>query len=153
MSYSKKINAVPLEISSTLIRSIEIHGEQSYPNECCGFLFGTEGNPRKITSILPVENAKLGDQRRRFEINPQDYMKAENHALENGQDLLGIYHSHPDHPNLPSKTDLDKAMPYFSYVITSIVNGKATSTASWQLGEEQLFEREEILNTDNANTI
>src|SRR5690348_16260328 len=92
---------------------------QAFPDECCGFLFGTEdqnGN-RTITEILVVDNAKEGDKKRRFEIAPRDYMDAEQFAEENNLLLLGVYHSHPNHPAIPSEHDRVAAQPYFSYVI------------------------------------
>src|SRR5688500_10528584 len=82
-------------------------GLASFPDECCGFFYGQEdslGN-RQVTEILVVNNAKEGDKRRRFEISPKDYMLGEQYALEKGLQLLGVYHSHPNHPAIPSEHD------------------------------------------------
>jgi proteasome lid subunit RPN8/RPN11 len=107
----------------------------AYPDECCGFFFGNdEGDQRQISRVLVVNNSKLGDKRRRFEISPQDYLKAERFADENNLRLLGVYHSHPDHPPIPSETDRRSAQPFFSYIIISITNGKLNGLRSWQLG-------------------
>ena len=79
----------------------------SYPDECCGFFYGTEdrkGN-RVITHVLVVNNSKEGDKKKRFEISPKDYLKAERFADEQGLQLLGVYHSHPNHPAIPSEHD------------------------------------------------
>ena len=144
MSYSDKIVEVPLRLSDGVWEEIQQHAEETYPFECCGFLYGKDGEVREISDALRAPNSKDGDQRRRFEISGTDYMKAERYALENELDFLGIYHSHPDHPALPSQTDLQSALPFFSYVIVSVMQGKRAETSSWQLGEEGLFERENI---------
>lgn len=120
------------------------HAEKEYPNECCGFFFGREAGDRKITHAYSVTNAKEGDRRRRFQITPDDYRQAEKYALNNDLDFLGVYHSHPDHPAEASEHDRKVAMPYFSYIIVSVRNGKSVGIRSWQLNEERQFEEEEI---------
>ncbi|MFN2439600.1 MAG: Mov34/MPN/PAD-1 family protein [Chitinophagaceae bacterium] len=100
-------------------------GITTFPNECCGFIFGKEyDNVRNITNIHSVSNSQEGDKRRRFEISPLDYLHAERFADDNDLKLLGVYHSHPNHPSIPSEYDRVNAQPYFSYVILSLVNGK-----------------------------
>lgn len=119
---------------------------QAFPDECCGFLFGTEtGDQRHITDILVVNNAKEGDKRRRFEISPRDYMRAEQYAIEKNLSLLSVYHSHPSHPAIPSEADRVAAQPYFSYLIASVYERGRTDLLSWRLNEEHWFEPEEIL--------
>ena len=151
MSYSNKTTSVPLDVSPSVWEAIRKHGEETYPYECCGFLYGKDGETRTINNFLRAPNSKEGDKRRRFEISPKDYMKAEQYALENELDFLGIYHSHPDHPALPSKTDLENALPFFSYIIVAVENGRAQRTSSWQLGSEGLFDQEQILNNIDIN--
>ena len=111
------------------------------------FLFGNEENGRLIDLSTRVENSKEGDQRRRFEISPFDYMKAEQFAIENNTTLLGIYHSHPNHPAIASEHDLAKAMPYFSYVIISIMEGKYDDIKSWKLfdGKREFYEEQVLV--------
>lgn len=117
----------------------------AFPNECCGFLFGKEeGEERIITAIQVVINAKEGDKRRRFVIAPKDYLSAEKFADNNGLQLLGVYHSHPNHPAIPSEHDRVAAQPYFSYIIVSIINNEWNSTRSWRLNGEQQFDEELI---------
>lgn len=117
----------------------------AFPDECCGFFFGEEeGNERIVTVIQPVINAKEGDKRRRFEIAAKDYLKAEQFAEESGLQLLGIYHSHPNHPAIPSEHDRIAAQPYFSYIIISIINKEWADSRSWRLNDELQFEQEEI---------
>jgi len=126
--------------------NMQQHAEASFPDECCGFLYGNENDHiRKITEAIPVLNSKEGDKRRRFEIHPLDYMKAERYAMENGLTFLGIYHSHPQHPAIPSVHDLKQAVPFFSYPILSIMDGKLDHLRSWQLNDNQEFEEERIL--------
>ncbi|MDR3712939.1 MAG: M67 family metallopeptidase [Puia sp.] len=117
----------------------------TFPDECCGFLFGTEKDDnRVITAIQVVDNSKIGDKTRRFEISPQDYLKGELYALENNLALLGVYHSHPNHPAIPSEHDRVAAQPYFSYLIISVLNNEIITLRSWRLNEEAQFEEEKI---------
>lgn len=114
-----------------------------FPDECCGFLFGEEnGANRHFSEILIVDNAKEGDKRRRFSITSRDYMKAELMAAKLNLTLLGVYHSHPVHPAVPSVHDLNVAMPYFSYVIISVYGQDDISVRSWKLNDERQFEEE-----------
>lgn len=117
-----------------------------FPDECCGFFYGEEdglGN-RRVTEILVVNNAKEGDKRKRFEISPKDYLKGEQYASEKNLDFLGIYHSHPNHPAIPSEHDRVAAQPYFSYIIISVLDNNSTHMRSWRLNDELQFEEEEI---------
>lgn len=119
---------------------------QAFPDECCGFLFGIEtGDKRYISDILVVDNAKEGDKRRRFEISPRDYLRAEQYALEKNLSLLSVYHSHPNHPAIPSEHDRVAAQPYFSYLIASVYERGRNDLLSWRLNDEHWFEHEEIL--------
>ncbi len=102
-----------LIISQEAHTQMKSHAEETYPLECCGFMYGHEGDTRFVAEVVSVKNSKEGDQRKRFEISPLDYMKAEQFALEQGLTLLGIYHSHPDHPAIPSRHDFNQAMPFF----------------------------------------
>lgn len=119
---------------------------QAFPDECCGFLFGEEdhhGN-RSISKIQVVINAREGDKRRRFVIAPLDYIRAEQYAEENNLLLLGVYHSHPNHPAIPSEHDRVAAQPYFSYIIVSVLDGKIGPLRSWRLNDDTQFEEETV---------
>lgn len=135
----------PIKYSSKTYVQFNAHLERAYPFEGCGFLFGKEKyGYRYITDFLAVENVYKGDRRKKFQIAEFDYLKAEKYAETTDQLLLGICHSHPNHPAIPSKHDLKQAVPYFSYVISSVENGKAMKTTSWQLNQEtKKFEQEE----------
>jgi proteasome lid subunit RPN8/RPN11 len=119
---------------------------QTFPDECCGFLFGVENDKgeRYLTDLLIVNNAKEGDKRRRFEIASKDYLRAERYADERDLTLLGVYHSHPNHCAVPSEHDRLAAQPFFSYVIVSVLNGRADAVRSWRLNDDRHFEEEPI---------
>ncbi len=123
---------------------MKTHASSVFPDECCGFLFGTEQSDgtRTITEIREVNNAKPGDKKRRFEITGKAYMQAEQFAIENGTLLLGVYHSHPNHPAIPSEHDRVAAQPYFSYLILSVMQGHTDHIRSWRLNESAQFEEE-----------
>ena len=133
-----------LQIQPEAHRQMRQHAEADYPDECCGFFYGVDGEVRQLHIARKVENAKEGDRSNRFQIAPQDYRKAEQYASENDLDLLGVYHSHPDHPAEPSEHDRKVAMPWFSYIIISVRDGEAVNTRSWRLNDERQFEEEPV---------
>ncbi len=139
-------------IQPTALDQINQHAELIFPDECCGFLYGQEqeDGTRTISVIRQVDNAKSGDKRRRFEITPKDYMQAEEFALKNNLSLLGIYHSHPGHPAIPSEHDRVAAQPYFSYVIISVKQGITDHIRSWRLNDDSRFE-EEVFSSISVN--
>lgn len=144
-----------VNLSDQALEAINADAIAAFPNECCGFLYGEESNDgsRQISLAVPVTNSKEGDQRRRFEISPLDYLRAEQFALQNDTTLLGVYHSHPNHPAIASEHDLAVAMPYFSYVIVCVMNGEIADHKSWRLKDEVQEFQEEIVylpNTVNA---
>lgn len=125
-------------------RTIVQDAVDTFPNECCGFLYGHEdSNGRRfITEAHVVTNAKEGDKRRRFEIAPHDYLEAEQYAEAHELELLGVYHSHPNHPAIPSETDRAAAQPFFSYVIISVNEKEPGPIRSWRLNDGGQFEEE-----------
>ena len=134
------------ELNEQVAQVIKKHGEATYPHECCGFLFGKESDSGRVLELaLEVENSQVENRERRFLVSPEDYLRAEQHAVKSGLDLLGIYHSHPDHAAIPSEHDRRQAMPFFSYVIVSVKKGKADELRSWVLNPDFQFE-EELLN-------
>lgn len=124
-----------LEITEDLLGKIQSHGEEAYPEEGAGFLLGSEGH---AVDIFGLPNAREKTARHnRYLITAEDYLKAELAAEERGMSLIGVFHSHPDHPNQPSEYDREWAQPFFSYVITSVVSGKAAGSRSWRLAEDR----------------
>jgi proteasome lid subunit RPN8/RPN11 len=134
---------VTLAIPQELLDQIHAHGEQAYPEEGAGFLIGSDG---RVESILPLVNAREDEARHnRFLITPEDYLTAELTADRLGLSLIGVFHSHPDHPNRPSEYDREWAQPFFSYIITTVNDGKAVESRSWRLLEDRSkFEEEKI---------
>ncbi len=127
-----------MEISSEILARIHAHGEACYPEEGNGFLMGTDTPNRRVTAILPLTNSREDTARNnRYLISAQDYLKGEMEAERLGLTLLGVYHSHPDHPNRPSEFDREWAQPFFSYLITSIQSGRVVASASWRLSEDR----------------
>ena len=141
--------SVTLQLSDEVLARIHAHGEESYPEEGAGFLLGQDsGNgARAVTSIFPLTNSREDEARHnRYLITPEDYLKAELTADKLGLSLIGVFHSHPDHPNRPSEFDRLWAQPFFSYIITSINEGKAVESRSWRLTEDRTkFDEEKIL--------
>jgi proteasome lid subunit RPN8/RPN11 len=122
--------------------AIRAHGVETYPNECCGALIGRDG---VVTATYALPNTTEEGPRRRFLVRPSDYQEAEKRAAQDGGDLLGFYHSHPDHPARPSQYDLDHAWPFFSYVIVSVREGVSEDMTSWRLREDRsAFDAEEL---------
>ncbi|WP_058868523.1 Mov34/MPN/PAD-1 family protein [Chloracidobacterium thermophilum] len=116
--------------------AIRAHGEADYPYECCGLLLGTfAADGRKTTvEVMPISNAREESAKRnRFLITPQELMRGERYARSRQLDIIGFYHSHPDHPAVPSGYDLDHALPVYSYVIVSVAQGRAGEVQSWEL--------------------
>lgn len=136
-----------LQITSEVLEQISRHGESAYPEEGAGLLLGAvDGEHKQVTAILPLSNAREDSARyNRYLLTAQDYMNAEQEAARLGLDVLGVFHSHPDHPNRPSEFDREWAMPWFSYVITSVQSGRAAGSRSWLLSEDrQSFIEESI---------
>ena len=132
-----------LIVPNRLIEKINAHVEEAYPGEGAGFLLGLDGD---VKDVLPLDNAREEAARHnRFLLTPKDYMKAEMKAMELGVDLIGVFHSHPDCPNVPSEYDREWAQPFFSYIITRVDEGKAVSHRSWRLVEDRSkYDEEEI---------
>ena len=125
--------------------AIRRHGEETYPHEGCGALIGGDG---MVMHAEPLPNTTEEGPRRRFLVRPSDYRLAERRANELGGDLLGFYHSHPDHPARPSQFDLDHAWPTFSYVIVAVAAGRAGDMTVWFLKEDRSSFDEGELNAD-----
>ncbi|MDR3296438.1 MAG: M67 family metallopeptidase [Clostridiales Family XIII bacterium] len=122
--------------------AIRAEGEKTYPHECCGAILGRVTDPgisggfglREAEAVVPVENAREPEaQYHRFVIEADDVMRVELAARRQGLDVLGFYHSHPDHPARPSEYDHEHALPFYSYVIVAVEKGRAAALTSWRL--------------------
>lgn len=155
----------PLQLEENVALMIRRHGEETFPHECCGALIGHSvaagegltgaaagGSSRasggRVTAAVPLPNTTEEGPRRRFLVRPSDYRFAEQRASELGGELLGFYHSHPDHPARPSQFDLDHAWPTFAYVIVSVMAGVSRVMTVWFLKEDRSSFDEGDLNGD-----
>ena len=139
-------NMTSINITQKIADTFILHGENDYPHECCGFILGQfKGDESIGIKYLPVSNVKEENRERRFLIDPLAYQKAEDEADAQGLSLISIIHSHPDHPDEPSDFDRDHAWPGFSYIIISVINGKAAGYRSWKLNENREFFIEETI--------
>ncbi len=125
-----------LTISRELADQICAHGAETYPHECCGALLGKD-DPREIRGLFPMINRRDDSPRNRFSVTPQDVIDAEKAARQLGLDVVGWYHSHPDHPARPSQYDRDHAWPWYSYIIVSVAEGKPQDMTSWRLHDDR----------------
>jgi proteasome lid subunit RPN8/RPN11 len=148
-----------LWISGHIAEQIRAHGAETYPHECCGALLGRGSNAaseidrgkglqtpaREILQLFPLVNRRDDSPRNRFSVTAQDVLEAEKSARQQGLEVVGWYHSHPDHPARPSEYDRDHAWPWYSYIIVSVQNGAPQDMTSWRLNDDRAeFSSEEI---------
>jgi proteasome lid subunit RPN8/RPN11 len=157
-----------LKLSQRHKRQIEAHGKETYPHECCGALIGRtsplqkrdtaqrngEVEDREVIELMPLANRRDDSPRNRFEVTADDVRLAEKTAREKKLELIGWYHSHPDHPAKPSEFDREHAWPWYSYIIVSVQKGEPKDMTSWRLRDDRSdFDPEEIdptLETDKS---
>ena len=146
-----RVNGMALHIDQRLLDEIFAHGEAAYPEEGAGLLLGNDdGRQRVVTSILPFPNAREGEARHnRYLITAEDMLQGEDEAERRGVEIVGVFHSHPDHPNAPSEYDREWALPWYSYLITSIERGKAAGSRSWRLQDNRITFNEEDVVVDS----
>jgi proteasome lid subunit RPN8/RPN11 len=127
---------------------IEAHGERTYPYECGGLLIGhfSADGAKTIVETYPLENSSTEDQKNRVLILPKDLLRVERYAREKKMDVVGYYHSHPEDRAVPSQYDLDHALPVWSYIIVSVLKGKAEDLRSWEMeNDRSKFNEEKII--------
>lgn len=136
-----------LLLAKHLEQEIRDHGARDYPHECCGAMLGSDMEAgRQVRSLFPLINRRDDSPRNRFSITPEDFRAADRAASERGLDLIGWYHSHPDHPARPSEFDREHAWPWYSYVIVSVAAGAPQNLTSWRLLDDRTeFEPEEVV--------
>jgi len=133
-----------LTIKNIDLQQIYNFVKKNYPEECCGILLGIINNENKIVKkIFTAENINKDRRQDRYEINPKDFLKAEIYAKENNLQIVGFFHSHPDHPALASATDLSLAWETYSYLIVSVSKNGIEDNKSWKM-ENNNFKEEEI---------
>ena len=139
-----------LKLSLDQDAAIRRHGEDAFPGECCGFVLGAaNGTERRVHDLLPAINAREDSARHnRYLITPENFRQAERTAAEQGAELIGFYHSHPNAEACPSQFDVDHAWPWYSYLILSVQDGASQTLTSWVLREDRSgFDQEELMTT------
>jgi proteasome lid subunit RPN8/RPN11 len=140
-----------LKLSPEIAEKIRQHGAETYPYECCGALLGRDSDAaatgssepaqvaprREILGLFPLVNRRDDSPRNRFSVTSDDVRAAEKAAHEQGLDVVGWYHSHPDHPAEPSEFDREHAWPWYSYIIVGVANGEPQRLTSWRLADDR----------------
>lgn len=126
-------------ITAAAYLELSAHLEAAYPNEGAGLLLGTaDGEDRAVTAVLTLPNRWDGDEQyHRFLLTPQDMLAGEHEAARRGLDVIGIFHSHPDHPAEPSGFDRDWALPWYVYTISRVSDGRLDHTRAWRLRDDR----------------
>ncbi len=136
-----------VKLATDHLQSIREHGERTFPEECGGLLLGlVEDGVRVIHEVLPLENVRPDSRHNRVELDPRDYLRAEREAAKRGLGVWGYYHSHPNHPAIPSGFDLEHA-PFieWSYLIVAVRDGQAEEVRAWTVrADRSQFDEEEI---------
>ena len=125
-----------LRLSASLVDEIRREGEQAYPAECCGVLAGYPGEVKEVLKLVPVTNRRTDDPHR-YLIAPDDLRRIEAELRSSGLEVLGCYHSHPDHPAAPSAFDTEQAWPWYSYIIVRVDGARAAELTSWVLADDR----------------
>ena len=135
-----------LRIAEGVLADIRRQGEAAYPADCCGVLAGRpdEGLGKEVARLVPAVNRRTDDPHR-YLIAPEDLRRVEADVRREGLEIVGYYHSHPDHPAVPSAFDTEHAWPWYSYLIVRVEQGRGLEAASWTLDDEQPLMRPESL--------
>lgn len=140
-----------IEISDEVVRSIEQHALDAFPEECCGFLLGTSGALRRIVAFRRAKNIAPDDRPRRYTIDPLEHLHADDEARKQGLELIGIYHSHPNHPAAPSEFDRSRAASWYSYLILRIVDRRPKELTAWMFDDAAgQFRQEKLVHRGHA---
>ena len=135
-----------LVISPRHLQTIERHAMASYPEECCGVLIGRALDDSTVVErLLSVGNERQDSRHNRYLISPETVLAAQKEARALGLDIVGYYHSHPDHPARPSDFDREHAWPWVSYLIVSLEGRRVADTRSWRLNDDRASFDEEVI--------
>jgi proteasome lid subunit RPN8/RPN11 len=127
---------VTLRLRETLAGEIRRQGELAYPKECCGVLAGTAGEVKEVVRLVAMPNRRTDDPHR-YLIAPEDLRKTTSELRDSELEVVGYYHSHPDHPAVPSHFDSEHAWPWYSYIIVSVQSGRGAELTSWVLDDDR----------------
>lgn len=138
-----------LTIPKDIYNEVLEESKRAYPNECCGVLLGTQASDgsshKTVKAAVPTENINTERAADRFDIDPRKLLEIEKQASRDGLDVIGIYHSHPDHPDRPSEFDRERGWPEYSYMIISVIEGRVASVSSYSMPDMGApFEKEHI---------
>jgi proteasome lid subunit RPN8/RPN11 len=136
---------MPLRLKKSVLDQIRAHAEEAYPEECCGLLAAYPRQGGEDVEAIRMRNTHPAPRHNRYSMDPMDLYQADREVARRGGTIIGIYHSHPDHPPQPSAFDLQHAWPGISYLIISVYRGKSGEARSWVLDEERTGFREETL--------
>jgi proteasome lid subunit RPN8/RPN11 len=137
-----------IRIAPAALQRIRDAARDGYPEEICGVLVGSADGAaeRSIVRVVPVGNAREDERNRRYLISAETLRGIESAANSDGLDVVGFYHSHPDHPAVPSTFDRDHSWPWYTYLIVSVDKGNSVIARAWRLAEDRsTFQEEEIL--------
>ena len=127
-----------IRLSDGHLTEILAHAKEDYPRECCGVLLGAAtGDNKAVAAIRQLENVHEEGHERRYLISPESMFQIERDARSAGQNILGFYHSHPDHPAIPSEYDREWAWPWYSYIIVAVTNGEPGDVTCWTLEDDR----------------
>jgi proteasome lid subunit RPN8/RPN11 len=151
-----------VKLNESQLEQIRGYGARDYPSECCGMLLGkADGDTKQVAEVVPLRNLRhdasraqellpLDDpgretEKNRFLIDPLEQLRVEKDARARGLEVLGYYHSHPDHPARPSNYDREHAWPWYSYIIVSVEKGEPKDLTSWVLTDDRSrFDPEDV---------
>jgi proteasome lid subunit RPN8/RPN11 len=142
-----------IELEEQQLTEMREHAQRDYPFECCGLMLGRFAEGRKVVvQTYPISNAREEEAKRnRFLIRPEELLSGEKYARENGFDVVGFYHSHPDDRAVPSQYDLEHAWPTYSYIVVSVEKGQAVDLRSWEMeSDRSRFNEEGIVIVSEA---
>lgn len=151
MSRPRTATIGTVHVTCADLEAIRRHGEDTYPHECCGLLLGTldqrtDPAAKIVSAIERLDNEREDSRHNRFLISPETFLRADRAARARSLEILGFYHSHPDHPAVPSEFDRENAWPFYSYIIVSVANGASRELNSWVLaGDRGRFEPETLV--------
>ncbi len=143
-----------LVLSGPQTSEVQAHLLRAYPEEGCGVMLGGEHHGlREVTRIVAFENQREDSRHNRYVISPEQFLAAEREGREHGLDVLGFFHSHPDHPARPSAFDLEHAWPYYSYLIVSVAAGRVAQARAWRLATDRSRFEPETLEPSPAEAV
>ncbi len=141
--------SLSITVTAASMATMEDDTRRAFPEECCGMMLGTidDDGLRTVNKIIVVTNTNSENRKRRFLIEPKDLLRAEREARQSSLEVIGVYHSHPNHPSMASEFDREHAMPYWSYLILSCIEGRIDNVQSFRLKDDRSAFDEETLQT------